>query len=511
MNPTQSPESILGQRLVFLLLLGAAAMSVFAIQQGTMIGLAIPLGLAGLILLFSRPDTGTLLFLALAYMNAPVLLGRTVASPQIIGIAVTALIGFPILVHLIRRRGFVFDYTFLLMLLFLGAVLTSTFVAVDMRRAVAWVSGYLIEGVLLYFLLLNAIRSVGTLRAAVWTLVLVSAFLSGLGLYQELTGRHNAQFGGLAQRNTERESEDEGGLSGSRRDRSSVTLADRAGGPLGGPNRFAQILLVVLPLAFLRIRGEKSRWWRLLAMGSTLLIVAGVLITYSRGGFLTLSVLGLLMVLLGYIRWSHVLIGGIIVVVGLGIVAPGFVERVDTLRAIPQLLTQRDTVEGNGAIRGRLTEMLAAYHVFLDYPILGVGPGQYAQFYSMKYMEDPSIAFKSIDTVRRAHCLYTELAAETGLLGSLLFLTIVFTLMHRIWRLRAMLARDRLDLSNLAAGFWLGIVAYMVTAVFLQLAYQRYLWLFLALVGAAIQIFGMEYRESLEQKKAEPQGNPRPE
>jgi O-antigen ligase len=117
----------------------------------------------------------------------------------------------------------------------------------------------------------------------------------------------------------------------------------------------------------------------------------------------------------------------------------------------------------------------------------------------MKYMENPDIAFKSIDTVRRAHCLYTELAAETGFLGMFFFLSIVITLLHRLWRLRAHFARNRPDLAYLASGFWLGIVAYMVTGIFLQLAYQRYLWLYLGLAGAAIQIFEMERRKAIEQ------------
>jgi O-antigen ligase len=119
----------------------------------------------------------------------------------------------------------------------------------------------------------------------------------------------------------------------------------------------------------------------------------------------------------------------------------------------------------------------------------------------MKYMENPDIAFKSIDRVRRSHSLYAELAAETGIVGILLFFAIVVTMATRLWRLRARFKRRDPELSNLAAAFWLGLMGYLGTAVFLQLAYQRYFWLFLALAGATVQILGAELRRQLLQEK----------
>ena len=494
---SSSPSgALVGPRTTILLLLGVSVMSLLAIQQGVSVGLAAPFGLVALGLLFLRPATGTLLFLALAYMNAPVLLGQTVGSPQLAGMAVTALVGIPILAHLFKRQGFVFDYTVLLMLLFLGSILGSSFLAVDTRVAFAWVVSYIIEGVVLYFLLLNAVRSLGVLRAAIWTLLLVSAMLSSLGLYQELTGKHRMQFGGLAQRNTEREVGEET----DRRARTSVQVGNRAAGPVGGPNRFAQILIVVAPLAFFRARDTRSRFGRLLGLVCLLLILAGIAITYSRGGIITVAGLIVLMIFLGYIRWWQMLGAGVLLCGVVVVAAPGFMARLETMRDLPQLLSQRDTVEGNGAIRGRLTEMLAAVHVFLDYPVLGVGPGQYTPFYSMKYMENPDIAFRNIDKVRRSHCLYAELAAETGIVGTLLFFAIIGTMASRLWRLRARFKRRDRELSNLAAAFWLGLMGYLGTAVFLQLSYQRYFWLFLALAGATIQILGAELRRDPQQE-----------
>jgi hypothetical protein len=81
---------------VWIVLLAVAALSVWAIQQGVTMGLAALALLGAAIFMFLRPNTGTVLFLALAYTNAPVLLGQRIASPHLLGAAMTVLIMVPI-------------------------------------------------------------------------------------------------------------------------------------------------------------------------------------------------------------------------------------------------------------------------------------------------------------------------------------------------------------------------------------------------------------------------------
>lgn len=487
------------QGLAAMALLAVAGFALWTVQQPAWMAIGALGAIFALIVLVMRPNTGTLLFLALAYVNAPVLLGRVIGSPQIVGAGLTVLIGIPILVYVFKRQGVVLDYGFALMLMFLCALCGSTLVSVDAGIAVAWVVEFVVEGMLIYFLILNAIRNLPTLRGAVWTLMIAATLLSAMSVYQEVTGSYRQQFGGLAQRNTERDDVD----AAAARDRENVSVSNRAGGPTGGPNRYAQILMFVLPLAFFRARDASRRGLRLLAVGCLLMILAGIFLTYSRGGFMTLVVLTVMMIALKYIRWQHVIVGGLLVGGLVTIVAPGFLVRIETIREIPSLLTNRDVVTGHGAIRGRLTETLAAMNVFLDHPVVGVGPGQFTPFYSVDYMENPDIAFRSIDKNRRSHCLYAELAAETGLLGFALFLTIAGMITVRLWRQRArFLSRDP-ELANLATSIWFGIMAYLGTAWFLQLSYQRYMWTFFALGAAAVQIL-----KSIQDVRVQPQPQP---
>jgi O-antigen ligase len=85
------------------------------------------------------------------------------------------------------------------------------------------------------------------------------------------------------------------------------------------------------------------------------------------------------------------------------------------------------------------------------------------------------------------------MAAETGIVGLTVFLSIVGWLLCRLWQARRTWSRGRPDLANLAMTFTFSIVAYLGTAVFLQLSYERYYWLLLALASAGLQIGSTEY------------------
>jgi O-antigen ligase len=342
-----------------------------------------------------------------------------------------------------------------------------------------------------YFLVLNAVRRLPNLRRAIWTLLVVGAILGSMSVYQELTHRYDQQFAGLAQRNLERgQGLDEPSSGTLLRKRDTIYVANRAAGPIGDPNRYAQILIVLLPLGLFRVRDERSRALKLAAAGATLLVLCGILLSYSRGGFITLVMLLVALIALGYVRLRHVALGLVVVTVLAALVAPGFMGRIGSIGGVAGLLSDRETrtTAADGATRGRLTEMLAALNVFLDYPAVGVGPGQFTPYYSQDYMDQPEVAFRAVRGPRRAHSLYFELAAETGIVGLVSFLAIVMVSLARLWRARRRWAREQPELSHLAAGFWLALVAYLGTAVFLQLAYQRYFFLLLALAGATVQI-----------------------
>jgi len=451
------------------------------------IGMFMCLGM--LAMAFVWPEIGTLAVLSCIYGNFLVVAITFHGVPKIAAASIPFLLCVPLAHHmLIDRERFIIDRTFLLMLSFLMVLIASSFFAQGMDFATDWIFTFVQEGLVLYLLIINVVRKFATLRRVIWVLMLTGAFLGALSLYQELTGSYQQQFGGLAIRGLQYETEESRYLDSFGEPRTKIRLADRAQGPIDDANRYAQNMLYLLPLALFQFWGERSRGVRLGAAIAGALILCGVLLSYSRGAFLTIVLLLLVMVSTRYIRFSKLLLSGAVLLLLMAVAAPGYFVRLDTIRGVAGLFSDEAEVRPDGPTRGRMTEMLAAFTVFLDYPVLGVGPGQYFPFYSKDYQLNPDIAFRHLARDRRAHTLYFELAAETGIIGLSLFMAIVLLVLYELWQARCRWVHRRPELANTAMACFLGIIAYLGTATFLHFSFQRYYWLLLALAGATLQI-----------------------
>ena len=144
----------------------------------------------------------------------------------------------------------------------------------------------------------------------------------------------------------------------------------------------------------------------------------------------------------------------------------------------------------DGAIVGRLTSNLAALYTFLDHPILGVGPSMYYLDYSQKYAN--ALGLRFFGEARRAHNMYLETAADTGVIGLASLMAVLLTTLVCLQKVRQYWLIRRPEIANMATSFLLAMIAYMGTAVFLHLSYLRFFTLLLALSNAAIVIFDRE-------------------
>jgi O-antigen ligase len=109
-------------------------------------------------------------------------------------------------------------------------------------------------------------------------------------------------------------------------------------------------------------------------------------------------------------------------------------------------------------------------------------------FYSQQYQSDPDVVIRQLAQQRRGHNLYLEIAAETGLLGLTIFISMPAVLLHRLWKARRRHALSRPQLSYLAAAFFFAITAYLGTGIFLHMAFERYYWCLLGLASAALHV-----------------------
>lgn len=420
-----------------------------------------------------RPGVATLVVVAILYSNAGVIAVRFHGVPSFAALAVPMLLIPPLAAFIVlERRPIVITNAFPWMVALLVVHLVSGIFSVDAATAFDTIVTFSLEGIVLYFLVTNVVRTRAAVIAIVWILLAVGAFLGALTFYQDATGTYGNVYLGFAQASEATIGVDATGLG--------TSAQFRLAGNIGEKNRYAQVLLVLVPLGLFMAIGERSRIRRLLALGAAGAISLGVALTFSRGAAVGFVLLFAIMFLMGYLKWKYLLA----VVLGVVIVftaVPAYADRLSGLVAVSESVGSTGIDQADGAIQSRVTEGLAALLAWADHPILGVGPGEFPHYYR-QYAE--VVGIRVLATDRESHNLYLGMAAELGLMGVTLFLLIVGLTLRDLARARrAVRARDPL-MADLATGFMLSIVAYLTSGIFLHMAFVRYFWLMLALAGA---------------------------
>ncbi|MBZ5544719.1 MAG: O-antigen ligase family protein, partial [Acidobacteriia bacterium] len=323
-------------------------------------------------------------------------------------------------------------------------------------------------------------------------MLLAGSLMGALTIFQKATGTLNNDYGGFAQA---------GGVFAVGQSWGKLALQIRPNGPIGEQNRFGQLLIVLVPLASLVVLRGKTFAARAGALTAGTLIVGGVVLTYSRGAFLGLIFMITLMVFMGYIKPSRAIPVGFIAVVAFLFTGPGFIKRLQTFEQVPALLSGKSTTgqSPDESMRRRLAENLAALEVLADHPLVGVGPAHFARFYSTAYVNRIGLAAQAKGYF--AHNLYLEIAANTGLLGLAAFLIIVGVLMHELWSQWRRLRWSRPNAAYYSGAFFLSCAVYLMTGVFLQLAFQRYFWLLIAVASSAARAVAQDSAEPLPKEE----------
>jgi O-antigen ligase len=275
-----------------------------------------------------------------------------------------------------------------------------------------------------------------------------------------------------------------------------VETGARLSGPLGDPNYYAQILLPLIPIGLIALGGGERRHRRLVA-AATLLILAGLVLTYSRGGALALVVMFCIAVAARRVRASQVVLVVLAAAIAIAVV-PDYRERITSIGSSFKGATAEEgsSQAADQAVRGRTGEMAAAGLVFLDHPVLGVGPGVFPSYYQEYIARLGLEAHGSIRTGakrgeearREAHNLFLGIAADLGLAGLAVFLAIIATAFAGLARARRRCAEENPKLAAIATGLLIALAGYVIAGLFLSLAFERYFWLLIGLCGVVIQL-----------------------
>jgi O-antigen ligase len=354
-------------------------------------------------------------------------------------------------------------------LVYLMVQTVAALVAQDVDTGLGTVAGIakaLVWPVVLMVLMLA--RPTGPINVA-RAFALTLAALSALTIFQEFVVGNDTTFAGLS--NVPLVA-DLGGVT------------SRHAGPQGDPNFWGRVLVLGLPFALSLAAMAVSRLERLVWAGCALLIVGGVVMTGSRGALLAVVVVVVLWALFTGGRAAKALLFAPLVL-GLAFFIPGVGSRLLTLGTINAGATTLGV--GDPSLEGRVAAQKVAFHVFLDHPILGVGPGNFIHV-APAYLR--KLGLNSLPLA--PHNSYLEAGAEGGLLGLLSWLLLLGAAVFVVMRARLLVRAggpvvDRDAPVGLANAVIAALAGWAVASLFLHVATFR-TFLLVAALGAALDI-----------------------
>lgn len=346
-------------------------------------------------------------------------------------------------------------------------VFTSLLYAADFERASTAVVDFIKDGIITVLIVL-LLQKGPTFRKVIWALVLAGAFLGTISFIQYMTSSFDNVYFGFAQ--------------APYLNIAGETSGNRLSGPIGDPNFYAQIMVVLIPLAFFRMMDEKKILLKVLAAFSLGMITLTVILTFSRGAVVSLGLVAIFYLLYRKPRMVEMLILIFVGIIMLQFIPSTYLERITSITDILRG-TQRS---GDASMRGRTSELTAAWYMFIDHPLFGVGVQNYSVFYqrySRRIGLDPRIE------ARDPHNLFLQIAAETGISGMLVFGILLWTIFRCIndsWNI--LRKADHKEYADMVFSFGLSFVGYLSAALFIHAAYPRYFWLLTGIALALPQV-----------------------
>jgi probable O-glycosylation ligase (exosortase A-associated) len=201
-------------------------------------------------------------------------------------------------------------------------------------------------------------------------------------------------------------------------------IEGHSGHVLGDRNELALAFVMTLPICYYLLGeyGKRSRLVSFALLGTMCLLIAAIVGTQSRGGFIALSGLAAYML---YKSDRKILLGLLFFVIGLGLsylVSDEWTSRMNTIEA----------VDSDASFMGRVVAWKLSFIMAVQHPMLGGGFKSleyfpvwaelsrdffsYEWFYTGDALPNPEIA-------RAAHSVYFQVLGEQGFVGLAIYMS----------------------------------------------------------------------------------------
>jgi len=343
------------------------------------------------------------------------------------------------------------------------SVLTATQLSPAFNELIDVAQNLIIASIVLYI-----VQNSGALRNAVWAIVLAGLIMASVSVFQRLTGTYGNNYWGF------------GGW-----EYSGYVGRPRMTGPYATPNPYAHVLVAIFILALDRLWHEKKLWFRGVAGLSSIVCALALIYTDSRGGFANLVFTLFVFFLFNRPNLPSILTVFLIGVFLVQFLPANYTDRILTLTELNPFQWNTEQLRDE-SFRGRTSENLAAWRMFLDHPIFGVGLNNYAIYYQDYSRE---IGLDSRREARDPASLYLQLLADQGLIGTVVYISIIASVFINLYRAyKGFQAAGKTDEMFLSIALFSSLSGYMFMSLYRNSAYTNVFWVLIAVCMSPKQV-----------------------
>ena len=242
---------------------------------------------------------------------------------------------------------------------------------------------------------------------------------------------------------------------------------------LGDENDLALALNIALPLALYLFRQARTTWSRVCWGMGTVAILMTIVFTFSRGGFLGLSAMGLYWALTSRKKTKAIGVVALAAILVFAVAPPEYWARIETIFA------QDDPT---GTKEQRQWYWAAARRMFAASPIWGVGGGNGRVLMPVYGYEFP-LELRMNYWGKAFHSMYYQLLAEFGLLGIVLIGSVLVLNARDLKQIRALGRTGRCSgsIEQLGNCLQLSWVGFLISGAFISVLSYPHLYYLTAL------------------------------
>jgi len=230
-----------------------------------------------------------------------------------------------------------------------------------------------------------------------------------------------------------------------------------AGSFIAGNTEIGLALNMVLPMLLILRRGEKRIWLKNLLLAAFIFTIPAILITYSRGAFLGLGAILLVLAARSRAKVVAVLLLLISVPIAIHFLPAKWFDKMNTIQSY----------EEDGSAMGRIWAWRLSMRIAADRPILGAGFQCFTHDSYARYM--PEAPYAGTD----AHNIFYQVLAEHGVTGLLAYVALITSTFLTLWKIKRQMKRlphARL-LYDWAEMIEVSLMAFVVSGYFLSRSY----------------------------------------